>query len=324
MNIPLVSVILPVYNAELHVEESIKSVLNQTFTNFELIIINDGSTDLSDNKILSFNDNRIQYIKNDLNLKLIATLNLGLQKARGKYIARIDADDIALPERFAKQVEFLEANPDYGLLGSFAKEFGFSSNNIQYPTTDAAIRYAVIYHNPFVHSSVMIRSSILVNYDFMFDVDQIHVEDYDLWIRILSVSKVANLPECLVLYRVHADQISKKHLNLQLINTSKIQSHYLETLGFDTFMCNTIISLLNQTHVDINSVVLFIKKLDYYVSKIQNKEISSRIETDFRRLSKDMLLSQKQLEIKSFLKILGLSKYFTFKQLGSLFRITIN
>jgi glycosyltransferase involved in cell wall biosynthesis len=324
MNIPLVSVILPVYNAELYVEESIKSVLNQTFTNFELIIINDGSTDLSENKILSFNDNRINYIKNDLNLKLIATLNLGLQKARGKYIARIDADDIALPERFAKQVEFLEANPDYGLLGSFAKEFGFSSNNIQYPTTDTAIRYAVIYHNPFVHSSVMIRSSILVNYDLMFDVDQIHVEDYDLWIRILSVSKVANLPECLVLYRVHADQISKKHLNLQLINTSKIQSHYLETLGFDTFMCSTIISLLNQTHVDINSVVLFLKKLDYYVSKIQNKEISSRIETDFRRLSKDMLLSQKQLEIKSFFKILGLSKCFTFKQLGLLFHKTIN
>lgn len=324
MSSPLVSVVLPVYNAENYVCDSIQSILDQCFADFELIIINDGSTDNSENKILQFTDNRIRYIKNEVNLKLISTLNLGLQLARGKYIARIDADDIALPERFAKQVEFLEANPDYGLLGSFAKEFGFSSNNIQYPTTDAAIRYAVIYHNPFVHSSVMIRSSILVNYDFMFDVDQIHVEDYDLWIRILSVSKVANLPECLVLYRVHADQISKKHLNLQLINTSKIQSHYLETLGFDTFMCTTIISLLNQTHVDINSVVLFLKKLDYYVSKIQNKEISSRIETDFRRLSKDMLLSQKQLEIKSFLKILGLSKYFTFKQLGSLFRKTIN
>ena len=324
MSSPLVSVVLPVYNAENYVCDSIQSILDQSFADFELIIINDGSTDNSENKILQFTDNRIRYIKNEVNLKLISTLNLGLQLARGKYIARLDADDIALTERFVKQVDFLEANPDYGLLGSFAKEFGFSSNNIQYPTTDEAIRYAGIYHNPFVHSSVMIRSSILVNYDLMFDVDQLHVEDYDLWIRILSVSKVANLPECLVLYRVHADQISKKHLDLQLINTSKIQTQYLVTLGFDPFMCNTIISLLNQTHVDINSVVLFLKKLDHHVSKIQNKEISRRIETDFRRLSKDMLLSQKQLEIKSFFKILGLSKYFTFKQLGSLFRKTIN
>ena len=110
MSIPLVSVILPVYNAELYIRESIQSILDQSFFEYELIILNDASTDNSENIILEFQDERIVYIKNDRNLKLIETLNKGLKIAKGKYIARIDADDICFSDRFQKQISFLNNN----------------------------------------------------------------------------------------------------------------------------------------------------------------------------------------------------------------------
>ena len=114
MKNPLVSILMPVYNSEKYLREAIKSILNQTFTNFELIIINDGSTDNSLKIIKSFKDNRIKIIKNKGNLGLIKTLNKGIDLAQGKYIARMDADDIAMPKRLEKQIAFFNENPDYG------------------------------------------------------------------------------------------------------------------------------------------------------------------------------------------------------------------
>ncbi|MFT5919102.1 MAG: glycosyltransferase involved in cell wall biosynthesis, partial [Granulosicoccus sp.] len=116
--IPLVTVLLPVYNAEKFLEQAIRSVLDQTFTEFEFLIINDGSTDRSEEIIVSFNDSRIRYIKNETNLKLIKTLNKGIEFASGKYIARMDADDISLPTRFEQQVALLEKQPEIGVCGT--------------------------------------------------------------------------------------------------------------------------------------------------------------------------------------------------------------
>ena len=110
MSKPLVSVLMAVYNGEKYLLEAIESILNQTYTNFEFLIINDGSTDSTEEIILSYSDQRIRYIKNEQNLKLIASLNKGLDLAKGKYIARMDADDISLPDRLEKQVNFLERN----------------------------------------------------------------------------------------------------------------------------------------------------------------------------------------------------------------------
>ena len=115
---PLISVILPAYNAERFLEEAIDSILAQTYKNFELIVLNDGSTDRTEEIILSYNDPRIRYIKNESNLKLIKTLNKGIALARGKYIARMDADDISLPTRFEKEIEFMEIHPDIGVCSS--------------------------------------------------------------------------------------------------------------------------------------------------------------------------------------------------------------
>src|SRR5690606_13489679 len=119
----LISVVLPAYNAELYIKEAIDSVLAQTFTNFELIILNDGSTDKTEEIILSYQDSRIVYVKNEHNLGLIGTLNKGMALAKGKYIARMDADDICFPERFEKQVAFLEKNKEYIICGTSAYRF---------------------------------------------------------------------------------------------------------------------------------------------------------------------------------------------------------
>ena len=116
---PVISVILPVYNAERFLREAIDSVLKQTFVDFEFIILNDGSTDKTEDIILSYKDPRIRYVKNEKNLKLIKTLNKGVDMARGKYIARMDADDISLPERFEKEVAYLEAHPDVAVVSCY-------------------------------------------------------------------------------------------------------------------------------------------------------------------------------------------------------------
>ncbi|HGF9542707.1 TPA: glycosyltransferase family 2 protein, partial [Acinetobacter baumannii] len=126
----LVSVVLPAYNAELYLKEAIDSVLSQTFTDFELIILNDGSIDRTEEIILSYNDSRIVYVKNEKNLGLIGTLNKGINLAKGKYIARMDADDICLPERFKKQVDFLEKNNEIDLIGTNAIKINNNGDRI--------------------------------------------------------------------------------------------------------------------------------------------------------------------------------------------------
>ena len=124
MTKPMVSVVMPVYNGSKYLKEAIDSILNQTFTNFELIIINDGSTDNSEDIIFSYQDRRIYYLKNEHNKGICITLNRGLDNARGKYIARMDCDDISMPQRLAKQVNYLERHRDVGALGTDIITFG--------------------------------------------------------------------------------------------------------------------------------------------------------------------------------------------------------
>ena len=121
------------YNEEAYIRDAIVSVLNQTYENFEFIIINDGSTDQTESIIISITDKRIKYLKNEVNIKLIDSLNKGIALATGKYIARMDSDDICFPERLEKQVEFMEANPNIGISGAQLELFGRSKGQMNYP-----------------------------------------------------------------------------------------------------------------------------------------------------------------------------------------------
>lgn len=211
---PAVTVLVSAFNAEKYIAETIESVLNQTLKDFELLIVDDGSKDDTYARILEFSDNRIRVIKNEKNEGLISSLNKGIIHARAKYIARLDADDIAFSTRLEKQVAFMEANPDVGLCGTFAEGFGTKAGIIKVPIANNEICMDLCFNNCFVHSSVIIRRSILTQYHLHYRLP--FCEDYDLWCQISRVSQVHNLPEILVCYRKHDTQITK-------VNRLKVQ-----------------------------------------------------------------------------------------------------
>ena len=299
MNKNLISVILPVYNSELYITETIESILAQSYSYFELIIINDGSTDNTENCILKFKDDRIKYIKNDSNLKLIKTLNLGLSIAKGKYIARIDADDIALPHRFEKQIEFLENNSSYGIVGSFAQTFGSENKILKFIENDQDIRFALLSYNPFIHSSVLIRKTILTENNLHFDSNQLHVEDYDLWIKILMYSKGKILPEILIKYRIHENQISVVHNEIQKLNSFLIQQSYFSFL-FNHIPENKFLSNFFFGNVFTIADVIKCLKLIKELQNNQNEVIVRKMIEYLVKKAKNYIFETKQLSLKEF------------------------
>jgi glycosyltransferase involved in cell wall biosynthesis len=229
-----VSVLLPVYNAELFLKEAIESIINQSYSNFEFIIINDGSTDNSENIILSFNDPRIRYIKNDTNIKLIATLNKGIALSNGEYIIRMDADDISLPNRIDEQVIFMNSHPDVGVCGTFIKVLGGDKNEkiVSFETEHDAIQFKLFFSNYMTHSSVIIRKSIIKDNVLSYK-NYLHAEDYKLWVDISRVSKLHILPKVLLKYRIHENNISILEINQQAIISKQIRIEQIDELDVD-------------------------------------------------------------------------------------------
>jgi glycosyltransferase involved in cell wall biosynthesis len=228
---PLVTVLLPVYNAEAHLAEAIQSILSQTFRDFELLIINDGSTDRSAQVIASFKDERIRLVNNESNHKLIATLNKGFDLARGKYIARMDADDISLPQRLQRQFDFMESHSEVGICGSWFRSFGTHSTVVKYPEKDEDIRVMMLYQIPFSHPTVMLRREVVEKHHIRFLPEFIHAEDYEAWVRLIPLTKFANLPEVLLQYRLHEQSVSASYRGIQEKNTYKIISKVFENAG---------------------------------------------------------------------------------------------
>lgn len=211
-NSPFVTVLLPVYNGASYLAESIDSILAQSWRDFELIIINDGSTDSSGDIAKEFADSRICYFEQK-NVGLAATLNRGIGLARGTYIARQDADDISKPERFAKQLAYLEANPNCGLIGTWADLLrdGVTRNLVLKHSTDSAIiKTDLLFSNPFVHSSVMMRKSCLHELGgYAENTSRQPPEDFELWSRFARRYDLANIPEPLVIYREVPGSLSR-------------------------------------------------------------------------------------------------------------------
>lgn len=210
---PLVSILLPAYNCEKYLQQTIDSLLMQTCTDFELLIINDGSTDGTAG-IIDFNkDPRIKHIKNDGNKGLIFSLNYGIEIAQGQFIARMDADDICQPERLQKQVQWLMEHPNTAVVGCIIQFINEQNNATgEWPldkatTTADSIRKTMAWENCLAHPSVMMRSSSIKKYRYT--TNQKHSEDYDLWLQLLADGLVIEkLPETLLLYRVHAASVT--------------------------------------------------------------------------------------------------------------------
>ena len=212
----IISIIVSIYNSDKTLSQMIESVLNQTYKDFELILINDGSTDNSLDVIKKYakKDNRIVTIDKK-NSGLTKSLNIGLKKAKNKYIARIDADDIWYPTKLEKQIEFLEQNQDYTLVGTVYNEIDengkiiYKKQRTPLLITDEEIRKNIVRFNPFFHSSVMFKKEVLETVGF-YNEELKYTQDYEFWIRIMSKYKVVNLSEILASRRYGKDMISIK------------------------------------------------------------------------------------------------------------------
>jgi|AntRauTorckE5430_2_1112549.scaffolds.fasta_scaffold01969_4 glycosyltransferase involved in cell wall biosynthesis len=230
-----ISVIMPVYNMERYLQEAIRSILIQTYTDFEFIIINDESTDDGLKIIKSFKDKRIRLIQNEKNIGLIKTLNKGIDLAKGEYIARMDADDIALPERLQKQFNLLEIRPNYALVGSQATlifNHRLSYNRFNMETNPQLLKLMSLFFSPFLHPTVMIRTSILK--EFQYDINFPIAEDYHLWTNLLKRQYIGtNLKESLLLYRIHENNVSTVRQQEKLESIRKIYQLNLQTISLN-------------------------------------------------------------------------------------------
>lgn len=227
---PIVSVVMPVFNAENYLTDCMKSILNQTYDNFEFIIIDDNSTDNSTNIITSFNDPRIKLKRKNKRSGYVDSLNYGVSIAKGSYIARMDADDISISTRFEKQVSFLKSHAEVCAIAT--KISMINENNIgiglwkndSLTTSDSDIIKYLPGGNCLAHPSMMIRKEIFRNYKY--DIDQYGSEDWDLWLTLISDGyKISKLNEVLLLYRKNSNSVSalidnktgvkKKAINVQ-------------------------------------------------------------------------------------------------------------
>lgn len=228
---PTVSVVIPVYNAAAFIKDCVASVIHQTYRDFEIIIIDDGSTDESAEMIRSFNDQRIRFIQNENNIGLIATLNKAFALCRGKYIARLDADDMALPERLSIQVQFMDSNPELALLGSsYFPLSNKTTSAVVLASGKGTIQANLLFNSCFAHPSVMIRKSALAERNPVFNPAFPHAEDYELWVWMMQHYTIDNIVEPLIHYRLHEQQISKTKATEQKDTAQKIRINYLQWL----------------------------------------------------------------------------------------------
>ena len=233
-SLPLVTVLLPVYNAEKYLQEAIESILNQTFQDFELLIINDGSTDDSLRVIKSYKDHRIRLLNLEQNLGLVKALNIGLSEVRSEYIIRADADDICLPNRIEVQVAFMQQNPLVGACGSWFDNMdnaGVKKGGARYKPLDETIRLKHLYQIHISHGTAIIRTSTLKNNSISYNSNFDHAEDYDIFDRIGMVSELSNIEEVLYLVRLHHTNVSKTFGHVQKDNALGVKKRIFKRLG---------------------------------------------------------------------------------------------
>ena len=317
---PNISVLLPAFNAEKHIESAIQSILTQTYSNFEMIVLNDGSSDRTEEIIQSFKDPRIIYIKNQKNIGLVNTLNKGLKIAKGKYIARMDADDISYVDRFSKQYSFLENNPSYVICSSSRKDFNdFNTKvHISYmPVSDSAIRISSIFSPPFTHPSAMFRKDVVLKNKLFYDENFKYSEDYDLWVRLLIYGKGYNFNEVLLAYRnTPGSQTfngTKDFGNRKKI-ISSIQGKALKSLGIELnedeldfvfyLSLSDYIRIINFNKYSIEFIHTFFSKIEAKLAQefVNNKTTISHILG--KKYLKILILNRNRLSIGHKLKLI--------------------
>lgn len=232
---PKISVVMSAYNAGEYLSQAVDSILTQAYQDFEFIIINDGSTDNTAEILASYNDTRIIIVNNEANIGLTESLNRGLRLARGKYIARMDADDISLPSRFTKQVAFMDANPEIGVCGTWLEIIcGDKKSICSYPEQHDDIFAGMLFGCTMGHPTVMIRKETIFALNEFYNEEFSCAQDAEYWARLGGVGvKLANIGEVLLKYRVHESSVSKVHNQLQESVAAEVVLSQLKRFGLE-------------------------------------------------------------------------------------------
>jgi hypothetical protein len=246
---PAVTVLMPVHNGGRFVAEAIESILQQTFTDFEFVIVDDGSTDDTPSIVASFTDSRIRILRSEALLGLPRALNRGLAAAKGQLVARQDSDDRSHPRRLAAEVAFLRANPEVALVGTQVRVIDKRGRISRPPawwraTTASGIRFQSLFDNPFLHSSVLFRRDRVGGYDESFAT----AEDFELWSRVAAEHPVRNLPEALVDLRMHAGSMGAAFAGEHIARSSAVIARNLRAALGD--VPDGWCRLLAELHVD--------------------------------------------------------------------------
>ncbi|SDW72377.1 glycosyltransferase family 2 protein [Flavobacterium degerlachei] len=261
------AVLLPTYNAASYLKESIDSVLNQTFTDFDLYIYDDYSQDNTAELIGCYHDSRIFYIKNEKNIGVTKTLNKGLDYLlpHYEYVARMDADDWCYPERFEKQLQVLDKNEEVFLCGTqgyWLKDLNLSPNEgWSYPVSAEYIKYYLLFGATFGHSSVVLRSAAFIENELRYDETKVNCQDWELWSRVSKIGVMVNLADFLMKYRIvgNSNHRSPEKQQIHFENRSKIIASYWAVFGITFseveiynlyYACETVSNQDFRTNVD--------------------------------------------------------------------------
>jgi glycosyltransferase involved in cell wall biosynthesis len=233
MKTPKVSVIMSVYNAEDTVQIAIDSILEQSFSDLEFIIVNDGSTDRTGEVLDAIDDKRVKVVANDTNLFLAASLNKAIKMAAGEYLVRMDSDDISKPHRIELQVEFMDNNPGIMISGTGITTFGGKQNrDYSHPQEPQHVKASLIFHSAIFHPTAIIRRDFMLENDLFYDENIRYAQDYDLWVRASRLGDLANMAEPLLFYKSAVNRdANKQALQIQVVRD--MWARQLGDLGLD-------------------------------------------------------------------------------------------
>lgn len=266
---PKISVILATHNNEKYIRDSIESILNQTYSDFELIIIDDASTDSTKDVIETINDERIIYLRNEENKGLPYSLNRGLMITKGDYIARMDGDDISLPTRFEEQLSYMEEHTNIAMCGCIWKEFGRSNYLNKLPEDTQALKVNSLFYSPLAHSSWFIRSSVLKEDNIRYNNSFRSAQDYEFIYRILKKYKIACVQKVLLMYRVHTKSITGQTIGVDK-NIMRVQRYMYRDMNIR--VTDKELLLLNSKGSS-TSIINFLKLARlFHRVKVENKK----------------------------------------------------
>lgn len=287
---PLISVIMSVYNEEAYIKEALESILNQTEQDFEILIVDDCSTDRTVSIIEGMKDDRIFIIKNEVNQGLTKNLNLGLRLARGKYIARMDGDDISLPQRFEKQVRYLEEHPQVMLISCQTMTFGAKKMVWRLKDDSARLKAMMLIRPVFAHPGFMIRSELIRKYGISYDERYRSGQDYHFAMRTSVWFQIGMVEEVLLKYRAHDKQISSQKGEEQFENADRVRKLQLQSLGlqFDEQEWDTLRSwAIEEKSANIKKLFRAKKMIKKFL--IANREKKIYPEETLERVLKEQL-----------------------------------